>query len=85
MENILFSLYISIKRLPQRSRDWVLKIKSARGSINLQGHQINFGIIKLDPSNTVGIGTEPQCPGVGNNFFFINPVTDTIEYGAGLT
>ena len=52
---------------------------AARLPVNLQRHHVDFGIVEFNPGQVVAIGAEVQSLSVGDDLFFVYPVTDTVE------
>ena len=51
-------------------------------TVDLERHNIDPGVIKLNPCQVVAVGAEVKGFGVGYDFFLVYPVTDAVEDGA---
>ena len=60
-----------------------MELQSAGLSVDFKGHEIDLGVVELDPGHVLAIGAEPDCTGVGDNFFLVDPIAHAVEDGAG--
>ena len=71
--------------IPQRCGNRILKFYAARLPVDLQWHHVDFGVVEFNPGQMIAIGAKVQCLGVGDDLFFVYPVTDTVENGSRYT
>ena len=62
-----------------------MKFYAARLPVDLQWHHVDFGVVEFNPGQMIAIGAKVQCLGVGDNLFFVHPVTNTVENGSRYT
>ena len=60
-----------------------MEFESARLTVDFERHNVDLRIVELDPSDVISVGAEPKGFGVGEDFFFVNPVGDAVENGPG--
>ena len=66
--------------LPEGRGNGILELETSWLSIDLERHDVDVGVVELDPGDVSTVGTEPERPGVGDDLFLVDPVGDAIEH-----
>ena len=69
--------------LPERSRDGVLELEPAGLAVDLERHDVDGGVVELDPGELAAVGAEPEGARVRDHLLLVHPVRDPVEDGAG--
>ena len=80
---LMLSPFLNLRHiLPERCRNRILEFESSGLAVNFKRHQVDLGVVELDPSDVLRVGTEPDSSGVWNYLLFVDPVTNAIEDGS---
>ena len=69
--------------LPERSWDGVLELEPAGLAVDLERHDVDGGVVELDPGELAAVGAEPEGARVRDHLLLVHPVGDPVEHGPG--